>query len=74
MYTKSKFLLINLMVNFIIFLLLFIGIQNANTQNRVKFLKMKSIELPVGFILGLNFVIGSAIGSALVIIPRNDQN
>ena len=74
MYKKNKFLLINLIVNFVIFLLLFIGIQNANTQNRVNFLKMKSIELPLGFILGLNFVIGSAIGSALVIIPRNDQN
>ena len=74
MYKKNKFLLINLMVNFVIFLLLFIGIQNANTQNRVNFLKMKSIELPLGFILGLNFVIGSAIGSALVIIPRNEQD
>ena len=74
MYKKNKFLLINLIVNFVIFLLLFIGIQNANTQNRVNFLKMKSIELPLGFILGLNFVIGSGIGSALVIIPRNNQN
>ena len=74
MYKKNKFLLINLIVNFVIFLLLFIGIQNANTQNRVNFLKMKSIELPLGFILGLNFVIGSAIGSALVIIPRNEQD
>ena len=66
--------MLNLIVNFVIFLLLFIGIQNANTQNRVKFLRMKSIELPVGFILGLNFVIGSTIGSALVISARNDQN
>ena len=66
--------MINLMVNFVIFLLLFLGIQNANSKNRVNFLRMKSIELPVGFILGLNFVIGSAIGSTLVIIPKNDQN
>ena len=62
------------LANLVIFLLLFLGIQNANTKNRVTFLKMRSIELPVGFILGLSFVIGSTIGSTLVIIPRKDQN
>ena len=66
--------MISFLANLVIFLLLFLGIQNANTKNRVTFLKMRSIELPVGFILGLSFVIGSTIGSTLVIIPRKNQN
>ena len=66
--------MISFLANLVIFLLLFLGIQNANTKNRVNFLKMRSIELPVGFILGLSFIIGSTIGSTLVIIPSKDQN
>ena len=66
--------MISFLANLVIFLLLFLGIQNANTKNRVTFLKMRSIELPVGLILGLSFVIGSTIGSTLVIIPRKNQN
>lgn len=65
--------MISFLANLVIFLLLFLGIQNANTKNRINFLKMSSIELPVGFILGLSFVIGSTTGSTLVIISREDQ-
>ena len=62
MYKKSKFLMLNLIVNFVIFLLLFIGIQNANQLNEI----INSVSLSTEIdIENLNFINNSKIKTLL---------
>ena len=58
---KKLFLIISL--NTCVFLLLIIGIQNSSNKSRVNFLIDKTVELPIGFIVGFSFLSGSLTGS-----------
>ncbi len=49
--------------NSCLFALLFIGIQNSSNKSRVDLLIEETIELPVGFIVGSSFILGSITGS-----------
>ena len=49
--------------NSCLFLLLFIGIQNSSNKSKVDFLLNKTIELPISFIVGSSFILGSILGS-----------
>ena len=49
--------------NSCLFLILFIGIQNSSNKRRVDFLINETIELPVSFIVGSSFILGSIVGS-----------
>ena len=53
--------------NFCLFLLLIIGIQNSSNKYKVNFLLDETIELPVSFIVGSNFIFGSILGSFLTL-------
>ena len=53
--------------NFCLFLLLIIGIQNSSNKSKVNFLLDETIELPVSFIVGSNFIFGSILGSFLTL-------
>ena len=53
--------------NSCLFLILFIGVQNSSNKRKVDFLINETIELPVSFIVGTSFILGSALGSLLVI-------
>ena len=46
-----------------LFFLLIIGIQNNINKNKVNFLINKSVDLPIGFIVGTSFITGSIIGN-----------
>ena len=63
--------LLNLLLNFILFLFLMISIQNSSQKNKVKFFNYQSVRLPLSFILGSSFIFGSLIGG---LIPRNFEN
>jgi len=52
--------------NSCLFVLLFIGIQNTSNKSKIDFLISESIELPIGFIVGSSFIIGSFFGSFFV--------
>ena len=52
--------------NFCLFVILFIGIQNSSNKHRVDLLITKSIELPISFIVGSSFILGSFFGSFFV--------
>ena len=58
--------------NSCLFLLLFIGIQNSSTKRKVDFLINETIELPVSFIMGSSFILGSILGSFNV-FNMNDE-
>ena len=49
--------------NSCLFLLLFIGIQNSSSKSKVDFLMNETIELPISFIVGSSFILGSILGS-----------
>ena len=49
--------------NSCLFLLLFIGIQNSTNKSKVNFLIDETIELPISFVVGSSFILGSILGS-----------
>ena len=53
--------------NSCIFVVLFIGIQNSSNKAKVDLLVEETIELPISFIVGSSFILGSILGSLLVI-------
>ena len=67
-----KKLLLSAIFNFCLFFLLFIGIQNSSNKSKVNFLLEETIELPISFIVGSSFIIGSVIGSFLVLDMNNE--
>ena len=60
-----KKIIFSITFNSCLFFLLMIGIQNSSNKTRVNFLKNETINLPVSFIIGTNFICGSLIGSFL---------
>ena len=67
-----KKLLLSVIFNSCLFLLLFIGIQNSSNKSKVYFLIEETIELPVSFIIGSSFIVGSIIGSFIVLDMKNE--
>ena len=49
--------------NSCLFTLLVIGLQNNSNKTRVNLLIDKTIQLPIGFIVGTSFITGSIIGN-----------
>ena len=58
-----KKLLFSAIFNSTIFVLLFIGIQNSSNKSKVNFLINETISLPISFVVGSSFILGSILGS-----------
>ena len=58
--------------NSCLFLALFIGIQNSSNKSKVNLLIDETIELPISFIVGSSFILGSILGSFLVLDLHNE--
>ena len=58
--------------NTCLFLILFIGIQNSSNKSKVNFLINETIELPISFIVGTSFILGSFLGNFLVLNIKNE--
>ncbi len=69
-----KKLFFALIFNSCLFIALFIGIQNSSNKSKVNLLIDETIELPISFILGTSFILGSILGSFLVLDIDNEQN
>ena len=54
-------------LNSCLFVILFVGIQNSSNKNKVDLLIDETIELPISFIVGSSFILGSIFGSFLVL-------
>ena len=67
MTLQIKKIFFNLLINSTFFLVLIIGIQNSIKKQKVNFLINHTIELPVGFIVGVSFISGSLVGSLISI-------
>ena len=67
-----KKLFLAVIFNSCLFVVLFIGIQNSSNKSKVDLLIDKTIELPISFIVGSSFILGSISGSFLVLGMNNE--
>ena len=67
-----KKLLYSAIFNSCLFVLLFIGIQNSSNKSKVDFLINETIELPISFLVGSSFIVGSILGSFIDINMNNE--
>ena len=58
--------------NSCLFVILFIGIQNSSIKHKVDILIDETIELPISFIVGSSFILGSILGSFLSFNIKNE--
>ena len=66
-----KKLLLSTIFNSCLFAILFIGIQNSSNKSKIDLLINETIELPISFISGSSFILGSILGSFLVLDINN---
>ena len=67
-----KKLTLAVIFNSCLFLILFIGIQNSSNKSKVDLLIDETIELPISFIVGSSFILGSIFGSFLILDKNNE--
>mgnify|MGYP000444912432 CR=1 FL=1 len=67
-----KKLFLSAIFNTCLFLALFVGIQNSSNKSKVDLLIDKTIELPISFIVGSSFILGSILGTFLVLDKINE--
>ena len=60
-----KNLVISIIFNFSLFILLLVGIQNSSNKRKVNLLINETVDLPISFIIGSSFILGSLTGSFL---------
>ena len=60
-----KKLFYSAILNSCLFALLFIGIQNSSNKTKVDLLVKETIELPISFVVGSSFILGSILGSLI---------
>ena len=65
-------LLLSGIFNSCLFFHLFIGIQNSSIKSKVDLLFDKTIDLPVSFIVGSSFILGSILGSFTIFNLDNE--
>ena len=59
--------------NSCLFALLLIGIQNSSNKSKVNLLINETIELPISFVVGSSFILGSILGSFIDLNINNEQ-
>ena len=57
-----KKLFLAVIFNSCLFVVLFIGIQNSSNKSKVNLLINETIELPISFVVGSSFILGSVLG------------
>ena len=67
---KSLFILI---FHFSLFLILMVGIQNSSRKNKVNLIINETVNLPIGFIVGISFISGSITGNLLGLNIREEE-
>ena len=55
-----------------LFAILFIGIQNSSNKSKVDLLIEETVELPISFIMGSSFILGSVLGNFFVLNINNE--
>ena len=72
MNSLGKKLFFTVIFNSCLFVILFVAIQNSSNKRKVDFIIEETIELPISFIVGSSFILGSILGNILVLDMNND--
>ena len=72
MNSLGKKLFFTVIFNSCLFAILFVAIQNSSNKRKVDFIINETIELPISFIVGSSFILGSILGNILVLDMNND--
>ncbi len=67
-----KKLFLTVIFNSCLFIALFLGIQNSSNKSKVNLLINKTIELPISFVIGSSFILGSIFGSFIQLNVHNE--
>ena len=67
-----KKIFLAIIFNSCLFVVLFIGIQNSSNKNKVDLFIDETIELPISFIVGSSFILGSIFGNLIVLDMKNE--
>ena len=62
-----------LLFNTFIFIMMLISIQNSNYKSKLNLIFFETINLPLSFIIGSSFILGSLTGT-IVISNRREKN
>ncbi len=62
-----KKLLLGAIFNSFLFVLLVIGIQNSSKKTKIYLLRKETVDLPVSFVVGSSFILGSILGSFFIL-------
>ena len=72
MNSLGKKLFFTVIFNTCLFVILFVAIQNSSNRRKVNLVIEETIELPISFIVGSSFILGSILGNILVLDMNND--
>ncbi len=72
MNSLGKKLFFTVIFNSCLFVILFVAIQNSSNKRKVDFIINETIELPISFIVGSSFILGSFLGNILFLDMNND--
>ena len=72
MNSLGKKLFFTVIFNSCLFVILFVAIQNSSNKRKVDLIINETIELPISFIVGSSFILGSVLGNILFFDMNND--
>jgi len=72
MNSLGKKLFFTVIFNSCLFAILFVAIQNSSNKRKVDLIINETIELPISFIVGSSFILGSILGNILFFDMKND--
>ena len=72
MNSFGKKLFFTVIFNSCLFVILFVAIQNSSNKRKVDLILDETIELPISFIVGSSFILGSILGNILFLDMNND--
>ena len=72
MNSLGKKLFFTVIFNSCLFVILFVAIQNSSNKRKVDLIIDETIELPISFIVGSSFILGSILGNLIVLDFNNE--
>ena len=73
MLLRLKLLTLNIASAILLFFFLCLGSQNINKKHNLNFLINKTVELPIGFLVGTAFTLGGICGGITSILTIKDK-
>ena len=74
MFLKLQLLTLNITTAILLIFFLCLGSQNLSKRYSLDFLINKTVELPIGFIIGSSFAFGILSGGLTSVLMINDSN